>query len=261
MVRWAIMIRVDVILLVTYAIAAITSVGAVDQSIESNDVPRIRGGKSIIHDTADEFKSKSADDIDEQGSTHAHGNGPSHNEHINPQSTIRGRNFVVYDTSKNTLVEPLPEVQLEVTASLSEVDTNNYDFGRLVLHRKRLDGSVTRELNRMTQVTRRTKGKKTKKKSNLDVDIRYLESFLRSKQKKREEHELRRRTQVTSAKRQPEEKRGPEEHVVHKELERLLESSSDLSYVYTSIPTPSPEIFSVPTLCESIHCFIVDRSL
>jgi hypothetical protein len=151
-------------------------------------------------------------------------------------------------------------MQLEATASLLEADTNNYDFGRFVLHRKRLDGSATSERNKIDgknaphQRTRRSKEKNTRKETNLDVDVEYLESFLRSRQKKREKHQIHRNTQAASTERHVEEKMEPE-LVVHEEISRFLDSSNDLSYIYTSIPTPSPDVFSVPTLCEKKHEF------
>jgi hypothetical protein len=142
-----------------------------------------------------------------------------------------------------------------------------YDFGRQhkLLERKRLKGNLKArktsksgsERKQMDKQTASRTSKRTtmRKKSNLDVDVEYLESFLLEKKKKREKRQERLQTLTTKSLSEMNSRLVKDE-----ELERFLKSSEDHSYAYTGIPTPSPIANSheptavdfIPTLCEII---------
>ena len=181
---------------------------------------------------------------------------------VNESSRIRRNKFVVFDTSSESYIAEENNLDEES----SEIDADYvYDFGRM-LKRKRLrikkespdsnivKSSAERDKKNKQRTPNRARKNHTRKKSNLDVDVEYLESFLLSKQKKRERHHNKHTSDV---KKMPEE--AALQRVVDDEVKRILESSADQSYAFTNIPTPTPvttqsksfvEINPVQTICS-----------
>ena len=244
-------------------LASISVVRGSDQSIKSSThAYETRRRKLIITDTPSATNESSATvassaDVDKYDFGR-HGIESNHQV----ISGLRGSRFLVFDTSSDANAALSIRDDLDDNSSLFEVDTNarDYDFGRL-LERKRKNTAQDRSSNKnekdkQQQSLRKTSKKEARQKSNLDVDVEYLESFLLSKQKKREKHKEYRKLQGDLNKHT--EQVNDSQDAAHEALTRFLESSKDQSYVYTSIPTPSPmanteeptEAFDVPTLCE-----------
>ena len=180
-------------------------------------------------------------------------------------SRLRGSQFLVFDTSSS---DSVASSKIAEDIGFLTASAGDYDFGRYVLEREphhentklRSDSSLDRHVDtdyKPRQKLRRERKKKVKTKSNLDVDIEYLESLLLSKQMKKEKHQRNTKEKKDQKKRHKEDEVS--EAVADEALKRFLGSSSDQSYVYTSVPSPSPianseepTIFDVPTLSEYI---------
>lgn len=195
------------------------------------------------------------------------------NKHI---SRLRGSRFLVFDTLSDSDITSEPPVRDEDAEHNEE--NAYYDFGRFVLEQQRFDNNarfVQKNSNhsrsskragtdKRLQTSRRTSKRKVKPKSNLDVDIEYLESLLLLKQKKKEVHAQNRKTREIDQKRKPDEA-NDSEAVADEALERFLESSNDQSYVYTNVPSPSSiansakptAISDEPTLCEKTSWYFI----
>lgn len=211
-----------------------------NELIQNQNHPyQIRGNKYVIFDTASEVDTQTKDgretqDMPDTTDSITYGFG-SHR--------LRGRKFEVADTSiKKSKPNILVVERTRVHNASRETDSVEYDFGRRHnLQRKRLQSNMisseTKAPNRSTVDARNSSKhqissrKKRRANSKLDVDVKFLESFLISKQKKREKKHS---TSTIDTK----------QDTIGEELKRFLESSSDLSYVYSSIPTPSPTAVS-----------------
>ena len=172
---------------------------------------------------------------------------------IHDMSRMHRKKFVVFDTSSESFIND--ENELDDESLVMNADYV-YDFGRAI-KRKRLrskvepldNNSVKSSAEQDKQITpKRARKNHIRKKSNLDVDVEYLESFLLSKQKKRERHHNKHKSDVKKLIQE-----AALQHVVNEEMKRFLESSADQSYVFTSIPSPSPVTTHSGKSCVEIN--------
>lgn len=268
MIRWNVAYYVNatitLLILVFSAVSTAASIDGSNSRASSYRIPRLRGRKFVENMVADVHL------IESKGLQHSQETQELGRHHTNSQN-----NENEYEIRYGTVLllgASIEEADLSPAQDLGAESSHGmdveYDFGRQhkLLERKRLkgnnlkarktskSGSERKQMDKQT-ASRRSKRTTMRKKSNLDVDVEYLESFLLEKKKKREKRQERLQTLTTKSLSEMKSRLVKDE-----ELERFLKSSEDQSYAYTGIPTPSPIANSheptavdfIPTLCEII---------